>query len=434
MLHLRGGRLKKTCGGAGIVVYYRGGADELPELMNGGVPYNLALKGLKINDRGVGGKMGAPEAFAALHVAKYATSAVISNIGRHNDRGEGYTSQSNPDIDRSRTGDNDFLIPRGGGTLAEKADRRIAEVMGPDYRPRANAVRVVETVFSASPDWFTGKGWSEQQEYFRACLEWAKKRYGEKNVLAAIVHRDEKTPHLHLDIVPIYRAPDGGERLTAKEIFGGPKKLHAMHDSFMAEVGARFGLTNRIDKKKQKHISKKEHVKMLEQEKEKELDEIVALKELKPGITGKIGVMPETLNRLVDGYMINSEQIGELREDYKQRVEDLREEATRQAGELRQEIAKLEATVKAGEQARAQNKTLTDENKTLKIERGHLTEENERLDEKLERMNKVLQQINVKYPEMTLMEKFKGAVKEVAKTEREQKSTTDKKQDTGLSL
>jgi hypothetical protein len=259
-------------------------------------------------------------------------------------------------------------------------------------------------------------------------VDWARGYFGAANVVGAVVHRDEKTPHLHLDIVPIYRAPDGGERLSAKEIFrGGAKKLHAIHEDFFQRVAVPFGLSRlNLDKdKKQKHISKKEHLTMIEQEKEKELDEILALKDLRTSEIKK-KVTPEMLNHLVDGYMINSEQIGELRDDYKNRAEELREEATRQAGELRQEIAKLEATVKAGELARVQNTTLTEENKALKSDVKHLTRENKELEEKIIKTEKILKQVETQHPDIEFRKKFVEATKEVNAAERETTKKPDK--------
>ena len=49
-----------------------------------------------------------------------------------------------------------------------------------------------------------------------------------KTILSAVVHMDEKTPHMHLAFVPITQ--DG--RLCAKEILGNKKKLTWWQDEF----------------------------------------------------------------------------------------------------------------------------------------------------------------------------------------------------------
>ena len=43
----------------------------------------------------------------------------------------------------------------------------------------------------------------EQRQFFLDCFEFAAQRYGRENIIAATVHLDEATPHLHLDFVPL---------------------------------------------------------------------------------------------------------------------------------------------------------------------------------------------------------------------------------------
>lgn len=55
----------------------------------------------------------------------------------------------------------------------------------------------------------------EQRRFFLAAKEWLDEFVGKENAIAAIVHMDEKTPHLHYSHVPVTR--DG--RLCAKDIY-----------------------------------------------------------------------------------------------------------------------------------------------------------------------------------------------------------------------
>lgn len=56
----------------------------------------------------------------------------------------------------------------------------------------------------------------KQQAFFRQSLDFIANRYGKENILSAVIHMDEKTPHMHVDLTPIR---DG--RLTAKAILRG---------------------------------------------------------------------------------------------------------------------------------------------------------------------------------------------------------------------
>lgn len=56
------------------------------------------------------------------------------------------------------------------------------------------------------------------------------------NIISAVVHMDEKTPHLHLCFVPLTR--DG--RLSAKEILGNKKSMIRWQDDFYACMAERW--------------------------------------------------------------------------------------------------------------------------------------------------------------------------------------------------
>ena len=57
--------------------------------------------------------------------------------------------------------------------------------------------------------------------YFAMALDFIAERVGKQNILSAVVHMDEKTPHMHLCFVPI--TPEG--KLSAKYFLGNQKSL-----------------------------------------------------------------------------------------------------------------------------------------------------------------------------------------------------------------
>ena len=44
-------------------------------------------------------------------------------------------------------------------------------------------------------------------------LKWLKETFGEENLVSAVLHMDEKTPHIHATVIPIV----SGERRKAKK-------------------------------------------------------------------------------------------------------------------------------------------------------------------------------------------------------------------------
>ena len=79
-------------------------------------------------------------------------------------------------------------------------------------------------------------GWSDSVSNLSAKLQRESIRYKEVVELAAVVHMDEKTPHMHLCFVPL--TEDG--RLSAKEIVGNKKKLIQWQDRFWEHMVKKY--------------------------------------------------------------------------------------------------------------------------------------------------------------------------------------------------
>ena len=168
--------------------------------------------------------------FAILRFAKY-KGPEISNIEAHNERTkENYAS--NPDVDTSRSHLNFHLVTPQRKYRAE-AEKQIAEA---GCRTRSDSVRVVEALVTASPEFFKGKKKAEIKAYFQEALDFIREHQDQKTIISAVVHMDEKTPHMHLCFVPL--TEDG--RLSAKEIVGNKKKLTQWQDRFWEHMVKKY--------------------------------------------------------------------------------------------------------------------------------------------------------------------------------------------------
>ena len=168
--------------------------------------------------------------FAILRFAKY-KGPEISNIEAHNERTkEKYAS--NPDVDTSRSHLNFHLITPEQKYRAE-AERQIKDA---GCRTRSDSVRVVEALVTATPEFFKGKKKDEIKAYFQEALDFIKQNQNPETIISAVVHMDEKTPHMHLSFVPL--TEDG--RLCAKEIVGNKKKLTQWQDRFWEHMVKKY--------------------------------------------------------------------------------------------------------------------------------------------------------------------------------------------------
>ena len=168
--------------------------------------------------------------YAIMRFAKY-KGPEISNIEAHNERTkEKYAS--NPDIDRSRSKYNFHLIEPAGRYRA-KAENQIQAA---GCRTRTDSVRVVEVMFTATPEFFKGKKLPEVRRYFEEALRFFEQYQSRETIISAVVHMDEKTPHMRLSFVPL--TADG--RLSAKDIVGNKKKLTWWQDKFWEHMVVKY--------------------------------------------------------------------------------------------------------------------------------------------------------------------------------------------------
>lgn len=168
-------------------------------------------------------------AYAILRFAKHKGGASKALSAHHERTKEVYAS--NPDIDAERTKQNFHLVtPRWS---YEQEIRHRIRMAG--CRVRKDSVKFVDTLVTVSPE-FARVHEAEMPEYFTRAFDFLKERVGEENIISAVVHMDEKTPHLHLCFVPLTK----DKRLSAKEILGNKKSMIRWQDDFYACMAERW--------------------------------------------------------------------------------------------------------------------------------------------------------------------------------------------------
>ena len=168
-------------------------------------------------------------AYAILRFAKHKGGASKALSAHHERTKEIYAS--NPDIDKSLTVQNYYLVTPHWSY--EQEIRHRLRMAG--CRVRKDSVKFVDTLVTVSPE-FAKAHESEMPEYFTRAFDFLKERVGEENIISAVVHMDEKTPHLHLCFVPLTK----DKRLSAKEILGNKKNMIRWQDDFYACMAERW--------------------------------------------------------------------------------------------------------------------------------------------------------------------------------------------------
>ena len=180
-------------------------------------------------------------AYAIMRINKCKMGAV-GRLEKHHER-EKEKYKSNPDIDLSRS-HNNFHLKTPTGSYRNMILQRIQEV---GCKVRKDSVVMQDSICTASPEFFKGKSLHDISVFFQMAYRFYVKTFGEENILSAVVHLDEKSPHMHVCLVPITK--DG--RLSSKSIIGGPSGLVRLQDLFYEHMVYHFpnikrGLPKRI--------------------------------------------------------------------------------------------------------------------------------------------------------------------------------------------
>lgn len=130
------------------------------------------------------------------------------------------------------------------------------EIKAAGAKTRSNSVLALDTIYTASPDFFQGKTNQQNDDFFKDCLQFHQEHFG--HIISAVIHYDETTPHLHVISVPLTK--DG--RLSARDVIGNKAKMSKTQDAFFEQVGRGYGLERGIHmdgQEKKQHISAQEH-------------------------------------------------------------------------------------------------------------------------------------------------------------------------------
>lgn len=122
---------------------------------------------------------------------------------------------------------------------------------------RKDAIRCMDVFCGASPEFFAQGG--SIRDFEELAVKWAGDTFGTDNIVLAVTHEDESTPHVQMLITPV--TPKG--KLSASHWLDGPKKLRAMQDSF-ADAMKPLGLERGVEFSKAKHEDVKSYYGKLE--------------------------------------------------------------------------------------------------------------------------------------------------------------------------
>ena len=202
-------------------------------------------------------------------------------------------------------------FPKGVTNRTEAIQHRLDNA-GLERKIGKNQVRALRVMLSGSPeDMKRIRQAGQLDAWAKDSCGWLQKTFGKENVVSAVLHLDEKTPHIHATVVPItrgerrkaklereknaqsgkrtYRTKKDRPRLCADDVMARDK-LKAYQTTY-AEAMAKYGLQRGVEGSEAKHISTQQYYCEVFVRKNEMAEQIENLKEQQKTLTVDIAAL-----------------------------------------------------------------------------------------------------------------------------------------------
>lgn len=215
--------------------------------------------------------------YAIIRVAKHTTMGTVAGIGHHLDRTRETPNANAARAQLNRSWDGQQWVewgdePRQPGSHLKAVQARLDDFKARGGQVQKNAVLLLETIMTATPEAFTQPGFN-LDAWVNAQIEYVHRKFGAANLISAVLHLDEETPHVHALIVPeIQRIERRGNKKTTKPQVPKPPKpalaasqwvgnralLRELQDDYAAAM-SRFGLQRGKERSGARHTPVSEY-------------------------------------------------------------------------------------------------------------------------------------------------------------------------------
>ena len=249
--------------------------------------------------------------YLVLHMDKFKKEA-IRGIQSHNRRER--ESHSNPDIDYDRSSANYELHESASTNYTEAIQRRI-DALQLAKAVRKDAVRMCGLIVTSDSTFFQSLSPENTRRFFEESKTFLMDFVGAENVVSAMVHMDEKTPHMHFFHVPVTQ--DG--RLNANKIYTRQslRKLQSELPAYLQSRG--FAIERGVEQtpgSAKKHLNTREF-KQQKEELARLAQEAAVLMRDSLRSLGLLGQREEELKKSIEAYERQAEEAEKvLREEF----------------------------------------------------------------------------------------------------------------------
>lgn len=182
--------------------------------------------------------------FGIIRITKY-TSGSVKSIEIHNKKLKNNYSKTDINTTKSKLS---YTLYGKNISYQKQIKERLAQ-LPLKKNIRKDAIVLAQCMVTSDRSFFLNCDTNQTKNFFKDSFEFIKEVYDYKNIISATVHLDEKTPHMHVNFIPI----TNDNRLSAKSLLNR-HHLRNLHDMFYKKVGKKYNLERGIKGSTAKHI------------------------------------------------------------------------------------------------------------------------------------------------------------------------------------
>ena len=195
---------------------------------------------------------------------------------KHNERKT--KNHINKNIDSSKTELN-YYLKKNELSYIKEFDK-IKEKYDLKGQIRSNSNIMCEMVFTSDQKFFDKIGYEESKRYFEESYKFIceYKNLGEQNIISAVVHMDEDTPHMHLLFIPVIHTTDKQgnkiDKVCCRDFWKGKNSYRDLQNAYFKHISGKGFKLERgelVEVTNREHYSVQEYKRITNFENTKEL-------------------------------------------------------------------------------------------------------------------------------------------------------------------
>ena len=287
------------------------------------------------------------------------TRAQAMGAYKHNERKT--RNHSNKNIDSTKTELN-YYLKKNELSYIKEFDK-IKEKYDLKGQIRSNSNIMCEMVFTSDQKFFDKIGYEESKRYFEESYKFIceYKNLGEQNIISAVVHMDEDTPHMHLLFIPVIHTTDKQgnkiDKVCCRDFWRGKNSYRDLQNAYfkhISEKGFKLERGELVEVTNREHYSVQEYKRITNFENTKELLNSIKLE------------LPETPDiKDFKKIMLNRDE--KIKNEIIKPKDDLIQELYRENLSLHKELSKQTTIIDKAEKFEKEQKYLLNYNTELKV-------------------------------------------------------------------